>query len=185
MTERENEGIQTPIASAESEAPLHAARHVIRYGVPVLLLVLAICLGFVAVSKSRQLDTAHDLEHARVSALATAREFAIDVTTYDPTSLDKSFETVLDMSTGDFHDQYATASKSLRETIITAKGRAEGKVVGAGVVKARKDRVEVIVFVDQTVTNRLLSEPRVDRSRMSLVLERHGQRWLVSDMRLR
>ena len=145
---------------------------------------LAFGLGYTTFDKARELDRARELESSRSSALEAARDFAQQVTTYDSTSLDKSFDEVLDASTGDFHDQYATASKSLRDTIVEAAASASGKVISAGVVKASTDRVEVIVFVDQTVSNKLLKEPRVDRSRMSVVMERHGGRWKVSDMRL-
>lgn len=150
----------------------------------LVLFLLALGLGESAVDRDNKLDSARELDESRSASLEAARDFAVLVTTYDPETLDASFAAVLNSSTGDFRDQYAAASDSLRDAIVEVDGSANGEVVGAGISKASDDRVEVVIFIDQTVSNKLLDEPRVDRSRMSVVMERRGESWLVSEMQL-
>jgi Mce-associated membrane protein len=150
----------------------------------VVLLLLSLGLGTLAMDRGNKLDSAGQLDDSRSAALEAARDFAVLVTTYDPKTLDASFDAVLEHSTGEFHDQYATASDSLRDAIVEVDGSAKGEVIAAGISKASDDRVEVVIFIDQTVSNKLLDKPRVDRSRMSVVMERRAGSWLVSEMQL-
>jgi Mce-associated membrane protein len=40
--------------------------------------------------------------------------------------------------------------------------------------------VEVLLFVDQSITNAVRSEPRLDRNRIQMTMERIDERWLAS-----
>lgn len=124
------------------------------------------------------------VDSAAETALATARSYAVTVTSYDYRGLDRNFADVLDGATGEFKDQYAGASSALRQLIAEAQATATGTVLDAGVRSAGPDRVEVLLFVDQSVTNAATPRPRIDRNRMSMVLERHDGRWLVSTLEL-
>lgn len=125
-----------------------------------------------------------DVQTARNEALATARAYASTVTGYDYKNLDKNFSDVLDGATGKFKDQYAGASKTLRQMIRQAKATAKGEVLDAAVKSATEDRVDVAVFVDQSVTNAATKKPRIDRSRVLMTLEKHDDRWLVSKLEM-
>lgn len=120
---------------------------------------------------------------AKSDALHTARSFAVTVTSYDYQDLDASISAVVAGSTGDFKDQYRGATTSLRGLIQEAKAKAVGSVLNAAVVSGSKDRVVVILFADQSVTNLATKDkPRVDRNRMVMTLEKHGDAWLVSKL---
>lgn len=126
-----------------------------------------------------------DTDAAAEAALKSARSFAVKVTSYQADSLDKNFADVLDGATGEFKQQYTGASTSLRELIHGAKATATGQVIGAAVESATTDRAQVLLHVDQSVTNKATDKPRVDRNRMLMTLERHDDRWLVSKIELR
>ncbi|WP_020668786.1 hypothetical protein [Amycolatopsis nigrescens] len=125
-----------------------------------------------------------EVDSAANAALGTARSYAVTVTTYDYQNLDRNFADVLDGATGEFKDQYTGASGTLRQLIQQAKATAKGTVIDAGVKSAGADRVDVTLFVDQSVTNAAAAEPRVDRNRVLMTLERHQDRWLVSNLQL-
>lgn len=125
-----------------------------------------------------------DVQAASNAALDTARSYAVTVTTYDYQNLDKNFADVLDGATGTFKDQYTGASGSLRQLIQEAKATAKGTVVDAGIKSATTDRVDVVLFVDQSVTNAATTQPRVDRNRVLMTLELHDTRWLVANLQL-
>lgn len=143
----------------------------------VVLLAATVVFGWMLLAKSGE-------ESARESALATATSYAVTVTSYDYQDIDTNVADVLDGATGDFRDQYAGASEQLQKLITKAKATATGEVVHAGVKSASDDRAEVLLFVDQTVTNAGAKKPQVDRSRMLLRMEKHDDRWLVSKLQM-
>lgn len=124
-------------------------------------------------------------DRAAAEALATAKAYAVTVTSYDYQNLDRNFADVLDGATGEFKDQYAGASQTLRQLIAGAKATSKGTVLAAGVSSVNPDQVEVVVFVDQSITNAAVSQPRIDRNRMIMTLTSHDGRWLVSNLELR
>lgn len=153
---------------------------------PVLLVVGALLLAAIGsgVAFGLLFMQRADLDAARGTALDTARGYAVTLTTYDYKRADQGIADVLDGATGEFRDQYSGASGALRQLITRAKATAKGTVLNAGVQSASEDRAEVLVFVDQSVTN--AGEKReTDRNRMLLTLERHEERWLVSEVALR
>lgn len=149
-------------------------------GLAVLLvaaLAAAIVFGWLLLSRS-------DDQGAREEALATARSYAVTVTSYDYQELDENFADGLDGATGEWRDKYSGASEKLKALITKAKATATGEVVAAGVKSASEDRAEVLLFVDQEVTNAVAKKPQVDRNRILMSLEKHDDRWLVSSLKL-
>lgn len=66
--------------------------------------------------------------------------------------------------------------------LLENEASAHGRVVEAAVKSARTDKVEVMLFVDQSVRNKELPQPQMDRSRIVLVMEKVDGRWLASDI---
>ena len=117
-------------------------------------------------------------------AVAAAQQYAVILTSVDASKLDENFAAVLDGATGEFKDMYSQSSAQLKTVLIDAKARADGKVLAAGVKSVTPDKVEVMLFVDQAVTNALNPEPRLDRSRIVMTMEKVNGRWLASDVEL-
>lgn len=183
MTESQTE--QAEASPAPAEAVHRRARGRARPGllVPslalavVVLLVLTTVFGLKVRSDNKQDD-------ARAAAVAAATAYAVDLTTYDHARLEADFAKVLDNSTGTFKSEYTAASASLRELIAKFKATATGKVLDTAVLSSNTDRATILLFVDQTVSNNNSKTPRVDRSRMKMVLEKQGGRWLISSLDL-
>ena len=145
----------------------------------VLVLALAAAVTFGVLLQHRAAT-----DRAGQQALATAKAYAVTVTTYDYQNLDRNFADVLDGATGEFKDQYTGASQTLRQLIAGAKATAKGNVLGAGISSVSTDQVEVVVFVDQSITNAATTQPRIDRNRVLMTLTPHDGRWLVSKLEL-
>lgn len=145
----------------------------------VLVLALAIAVTFGVMLRNRVAT-----DRAGAEALATARAYAATVTSYDYQNLDRNFADVLDGATGEFKDQYGGASQSLRKLISDAKATSKGTVLAAGVQEASPEQVQVLVFVDQTITNSAAPTPRLDRNRVLMTLTPHDGRWLVDRLEL-
>lgn len=143
----------------------------------VLALLLAGWLGL-------KLRHEHQLDAARDSAVATAQGYAVDLTTYDHDHLDADFNKVLSNSTGTFRAQYTEASQQLRTLIAQFQATATGKVLETAVLSADTKHATLLLFVDQTVLNTNSKDPKIDRSRMKMSLEKHGGKWLISSLDL-
>ena len=150
-------------------------------GAAIALFVAALAAsGFFGwqVWQERQIETAsHDAQQAAVA-------YAQMLTSIDSTKVDENFAQVLDGSTGEFKDMYSQSSVQLRQLLIDNKANAHGAVLDSAVQSASKDKVVVLLFVDQSVSNTSVPDPRVDRSRIKMTMENVDGRWRASKVEL-
>jgi Mce-associated membrane protein len=119
-------------------------------------------------------------EQAREAAVAYAQV----LTSIDADKVDENFDQVLDGSTGEFKDMYSQSSMQLRQLLIDNKATAHGVVLESAVQSQSKDRVVVLLFVDQSVTNASMPDPRIDRSRIKMTMEHVDGSWRTSKVEL-
>jgi len=173
-----NSGMGSPPGEVPSRRNRVASR-VRKFAVPVLA-VLAVA-GLVATGiLGWQVKQQADKNAAAEAGLAAAREYAVALTSVDSTNLDQDFAAVLDGSTGEFKDMYTRSSGQLRQLLMDNQATGEGTVLDAAVKSAATDKVEVLLFIDQTVTNAASPDPRVDRSRVAMTMDLVDGRWLAS-----
>lgn len=171
-------------AEPGSNSPRHRwlrrpIRRAMALGAGAALLVGSLATSGVLAVKAHQERAVTD---AGQQALAAAQQYAVILTSVDAAKLDSNFAAVLDGATGDFKRMYSESSSQLKQVLIDNKAKADGKVVAAGIKSATKDKVEVMLFLDQAVTNALNPEPRLDRNRIIITMERVDGRWLASDV---
>ncbi|MGV0606079.1 hypothetical protein [Mycolicibacterium sp. XJ1904] len=150
----------------------------------VLVLGALLVVGALATSAvlAVNLQREQAIADAGQQALAAAQQYALVLTSVDAAKLDENFAAVLDGATGEFKKMYSESSSQLKQALIDNKARADGKVIAAGVKSATEDKVEVMLFLDQAVTNALNPEPRLDRNRIIMTMEKVDGRWLASDV---
>ncbi|MFG2444790.1 hypothetical protein ACGFQG_18125 [Nocardia fluminea] len=127
-----------------------------------------------------KLDEKSDTDAAAEAGLAAARAYAVTLTSVDSNHLDRDFAAVLDGSTGEFKDMYTRSSGQLRQLLLENKATGTGTVLDAAVKSKSETKVEVLLFIDQTVTNIAAADPRVDHSRVQMTMELVDGRWLAS-----
>jgi Mce-associated membrane protein len=126
----------------------------------------------------------HQLDQAREAAQRAAVSYAQVLTSVDSNNVDENFRQVLDGATGEFKDMYSKSSVELRQLLIENKATAHGVVVDSAVQSASRDKAVVLLFVDQSVANTKLPDPRIDRSRMKMTLEMVDGSWRASKIEL-
>lgn len=126
----------------------------------------------------------HQKDVAAAQALTAAKKYILALTSVDTNAIDKNFAEVLDGSTGEFKDMYTKSSAQLRQTLIDNKAAAHGSVVDAAVQSATENKVDVVLFVDQSVSNGAAPAPQLDRSRVKMTMEKVDGRWLASKVEL-
>lgn len=116
------------------------------------------------------------------AALEAAKNYAIILTTLDTGDIDKNYAQVVEGATGRFRDEYSQGSAQLRQILIDNKAAGRGVVLDAAVKSATRTKVDVLLFVDQSVTNAVLPAPRIDRNRVQMTMELVDGRWLASNV---
>ena len=127
-----------------------------------------------------QVKQHNDIAAAGQAAATAATAYAVTLTTVDYQKIDQNFAQVVDGATGDFKNLYTQSSAQLRQLLIDNKAVSHGTVIDSAVKSASKDTVDMLIFVDQSITNSLNPQPRIDRSRISMTMQRVDGRWLAS-----
>lgn len=153
----------------------------LRRGIMPLLLAASLTIsGFLGWRQWQE----HQVTLAGQQAQRAAIAYAQVLTSIDSNNVDQNFRQVLDGATGEFKDMYTQSSVQLRQLLIDNKATAHGVVVDSAIQSASTDKVIVLVFIDQTVTNAAAPDPRIDRSRIKITMEKVDGRWRASKVQL-
>ncbi|OBF45978.1 hypothetical protein A5719_00325 [Mycolicibacterium peregrinum] len=131
-----------------------------------------------------QLWQTKQVAQAGQQAQDAAVNYAQVLTSIDSNKVDENFNQVLAGATGEFKDMYSQSSMQLRQLLIDNKATAHGVVVQSAVQSASKDKVVVLLFVDQSVANSTVPDPRIDRSRIKMTMEKVDGQWRASKVEL-
>ncbi|MEU8900282.1 Mce protein [Nocardia sp. NPDC048505] len=162
--------------AAAPRTPLR--RRVLAAAVVLAMLGLTMSTGVLGwkYQSSRDVDAAAD------AALRAATAYAVTLTSVDTAAIDSNFQAVLDGSTGEFREVYTKSSTQLRQLLIDHKATGHGVVLQAAVRSASEDEVVVLLFVDQTVSNTEMPDPRIDRSRIVMTMQNVGGQWKAAQV---
>ncbi|MCV6975817.1 tetratricopeptide repeat protein [Mycobacterium bourgelatii] len=151
-----------------------------RGALPLLLLISLGINGFFGWQQWQQ----RQLDQAGQEAQQAAVNYAQVLTSIDSNNVDENFRQVLDGATGEFKDMYTQSSVQLRQLLIDNKATAHGVVIDSAIQSKSTDKVIVLVFIDQTVTNTAAPDPRIDRSRIKMTMEKVDGRWKAAKVQL-
>ncbi|MFV0495305.1 hypothetical protein [Mycobacterium sp.] len=167
-------------AARAAAAPRRGINHAIR-GVVVLAAGAVVAwAGYAGWLQYQQ----HRTDMAAAQALEAAKAFAVTLTSTDPGAVDKNFDDILNGATGEFKDQYSKAGSVLRKAMIDNKVATKGTVLESAVKSANPRKVEVLLFVEQTVTNSTTPQPGVDVNAIAITMDKVGGRWLAGKVEL-
>ncbi|WP_280388004.1 hypothetical protein [Nocardia wallacei] len=185
----ENDSTATSSGEENDEAvaagkPVRTWRRWLPRPVTAVLGVLVVVAVVVAVVLGWKLENRNERNDAGQAALAAAQNYAVALTSIDSSRLDPDITTVLDGATGEFKDMYSKSADQLKPMLLQAKSVSKGRVVAASVQSASADRAVVMLFVDAEITNVTNPQPRIDRNRILMTMDRVGDRWLASKVEL-
>lgn len=151
-----------------------------RSALPLLLVASLAVSGFLGWKQWQE----HQVKLAGQQAQQAAINYAQVLTSIDSNNVDQNFRQVLDGATGEFKDMYTQSSVQLRQLLIDNKATAHGVVVDSAVQSESINKVVVLVFIDQTVTNMAVPDPRIDRSRIKMTMQKVDGHWRASKVQL-
>jgi Mce-associated membrane protein len=146
--------------------------------------VLAIAAIVVMVIYINRASHASAVAKARVDALKAATAETAAALTYNYQTLDSDFaKAEAGMSTS-FRANYAqTASQQVAPLARHNHAVTTGTIAAAGVISATATKVQVLVFADQTVQNKLLNATsRLDRSVIQVSMIKQGGHWVIDGL---
>jgi Mce-associated membrane protein len=155
-------------------------RYVRRSVLPLLLVASLAVSGLLGWKQWQE----HQVKLAGQQAQQAAVAYAQVLTSIDSNKVDENFRQVLDGATGEFKDMYTQSSVQLRQLLIDNKATAHGVVVDSAIQSESTNKVVVLVFIDQTVTNTQAPDPRIDRSRIKMTMEKIDGHWRASKVQL-
>ncbi|MCZ8382703.1 hypothetical protein O6P37_27910 [Mycobacterium sp. CPCC 205372] len=165
----------------DDEAPERQWRRKILVGMAAAVVVASLAgCGYLGWTVWQDRAVTRAGEQAREAAVAYAQV----LTSIDANKVDENFDQVLGGATGEFKDMYSQSSMQLRQLLIDNKATAHGVVLESAVQSQSKDRVVVLLFVDQSVTNTSMPDPRIDRSRIKMTMEHVDGGWRACKVEL-
>ena len=134
-------------------------------------------------------STVSDVEEPAIAALAAAKADVVPLLTYDYRHLDEDKAAAEKVMTDayrtgrDGKKGYDAVFEALRPSILSTQTVIAPKVVGSAIVRAEQDRVQVLVLVDRSRTNKADATPALFQDQATLTMQKVGGRWLIDDVR--
>jgi hypothetical protein len=148
-----------------------------------VLAALAVCAGTGVGVLAWQVHATAATEQASAAALDAARAKLTLVLSYQYSTLDADLDTARQQIAGPFAAQFdelaaSTIAPSTRDQKIVTKAT----VVRGAVTSATTDRVETLLFVNQSTTSADKPQPQATASQVRVVMIPVGGQWLIAEV---
>lgn len=118
----------------------------------------------------------------RTEVLDAARQGATALTTIDAADIDADVKTILEASTGKFHDSFEERSVPFVEAVRQAQSKTEGTVTAAGIEKLDGAQAQVLVTVSVKTSNSGQPDQEPRSWRMRINVDKDAERMKMSDV---
>lgn len=179
-----DETVKAPVAASPA-APNPAAKG----GLPTAWLaagaagVVAVAAITTAVVFYLQSSDKGEKLDAIADSTAAACAYGKIVANYDYSkNLDSYIESMKAGATGDYLEQFTTASDALKSLMIEQQVRSRGEDVQCGYITGTTEEAKAMVTFAQYRTNITGSDQTPINLAVEMTLERHGDKWLVSKL---
>jgi Mce-associated membrane protein len=177
---------------AEGDGP-STGRGRVRTPVLAALAALALALVLVAttgvgvaglgVQDARAVQQQEDLDRAGRTAVASGERAAAAILAYSHKTLEADRDAAARYMTPEYREKYLDTFQLVLDNAPERRTVVQADVRASGVVHAETDRVNVLLFVNQTTTSTANSgEPQTALNRVVMQMARSGDTWLVDDI---
>ncbi len=169
-------------AQDHSEAPVAGRSRITRtagLALAVLLTAGALTLTVLMVVQHGKVAAQRSSDHRFVEA---ARDGVVALLSIDHTHARADVQRVLDLSTGQFHDDFARSADDFVKTAEDSKAVTKGSVNIAALERVDGDRAVVLLAATSEVTNAGGAKQDPRPFRMSVTVDREGDTCKMSDV---
>jgi Mce-associated membrane protein len=124
----------------------------------------------------------YQTEQQRELFLGVARQSAHDMTTISYTEVESDVQRILDLSVGQFHDEFAQRKQPFIEHIKQEQSTSQGTVAEAGLESIGDSSARALVTVAVKLTKADSGEQKLDGFRLRIDLQRVGPGAKVSEV---
>ncbi|MGH9121221.1 MAG: hypothetical protein ACRDYC_04625, partial [Acidimicrobiales bacterium] len=121
----------------------------------------------------------NDLGSARQSALAAARGFALQISTYQYEHLSQEVAAIDADSTAEFKAHFDQAVTALTTILAQQHASASGTIRAVGLVSATMHKAVAVAFVDESLTFPTTTKAATQATRLKMTLVRQSGRWML------
>ncbi len=122
------------------------------------------------------------VEQSTREAQAAAERAVGPILSYDYRRLDEDQQAAGSYMTSSYRRQYDKLFAVIKQNAPGVQAVVKGDVVASGIVRSGNDRVDVLLFVNQSKTNKQQKQPVVYKDQVTVTMQRVGGEWLVDDM---
>ena len=133
-------------------------------------------VGIAAIRQNAEHDA---VAAATRTAPAAAERAAAAILAYDHETLEADRDNAARFMTGDYRKEYLDTFGLVLDNAPKVKAVVEAQVRASGVTHADEDRVDVLLFVNQTTTSTANDEPQTALNRVRMTMEQQNGTWLV------
>jgi Mce-associated membrane protein len=124
----------------------------------------------------------YQAEQQRNLFLRVARQSAHDMTTISHTNVDSDVQRILDLSIGQFHDEFAQRRQPFVEHIRQEQSSSQGTVTEVGLESSGRNSARALVTVAVKLTKADSGEQKLDGFRLRIDLQQVGTGAKVSQV---
>jgi Mce-associated membrane protein len=144
----------------------------------VVVVALAGLAGWISYGAWR----CHEAEQQRELFLRVARQSAQDMTTISHTKVDSDVQRILDLSIGQFHDEFAQRRQPFVEHIRQEQSSSQGTVTEVGLESIGGNSARALVTVAVKLTKADSGEQKLDGFRLRIDMQQVGAGAKVSQV---
>lgn len=145
--------------------------------VAVLALIAALVMSGLWLSERGEAGAVRAERASAVELDVDYRDYATDVMTRLMTirqeTLKEDVDTIIGMIEGDFSEQFAPRRDSYEDVVKTTKVAADGAVTASAVETSSPEKAEVIMAIDQSISNPRSKEDQDRQYRIRVTVNRH------------
>jgi Mce-associated membrane protein len=141
----------------------------------------AVALGYVGVTLTR--SSPASVESDTSAAQAAAERAIVPLLSYDAHHLDRSEAQATPYLTDSERQQYDKLFAVIRDNAPKTGTVVRAKYLASGIVRSGTDRVDVLVFVNQSTLNKQHPKTPVDyKNQVTVTMAKVGDSWLVDNL---
>lgn len=175
-TEEADEVVE-PAEHAEEAEPSRARA---RVSLPVVLAIIALVLATASGVLRWLTVSQNESDTARVESVQAAKDITAQMLSYETETVDQQLTAARDRMTGEFRGTYTAMINEVIPAAHAQRIAAVADVLEAGTASAKPDRVELVLFVNQSVqVGDEMPKKHPSVARVTMVKD-NGQ-WLMSE----
>lgn len=125
-------------------------------------------------------DTA--VEDATSSAQSAAEQAIEPLLSYDHKTLEADQKRAQAYLTADYRKDYDQLFGVIADNAPSTQTKVVADAFASAIVRSGKDRVDVLIFVDQLTTNKVTPEPTTYKNQVTVTMQKVGEDWLIDNL---